>query len=321
MVLATQNNSDFRMAFSRLKLLESHLQGGDGGDGRVVRNYTKEDIKSVGMTMFNPQKLRVLKEGETDITQPNMVIPPKVRGEILKYFDQIEHRFDVDGYSIAEVLPGPLHDIGEGKHYENVQEVLREIMVATNEGYNHLLWQRMQDRYCNGSKTANFVLPVISFTRNNVRPPILTSHVILADPVDCASIARRHVKKMPDQEIFLANGVLSNTNLDQWKEQRAHLNEVFLPQESLVHLMPISVDRAEKANGILRGLAAANKSGTVQVNEFLLNETMAQLMLALFGLDDDTVEKYNKKVRNSFAVALEATGGAVGGAKEKIDTK
>lgn len=305
----------------RLRRIHSHLRSLEDAAG-VCRNPTqKADVKSVGMAMFNPKKLRVLKEGDTDITQPDMVLPPKVRGEILKYFDQIEPRFEVDGYSIADVLPGPLKDVGEGKRYGDVREVLREIMVATNEGYNHLLWQQMQDRYCAGNKTANFVLPVISFTRNNVRPPILTSHVILADPDDCANIARRHVKKMPDQEIFLANGVLSNTDLERWKSQRAHLNEVFLPKDSLSHLMPISVARAEKANGILRAQAKDNAQGTVQINEFLLNETMAQLLLALFGLDEETVEHYNKKVRNSFAVALEYTGGTVGGAKEEVNTK
>ena len=46
---------------------------------------------------------------------------------------------------------------------------------------------------------------------------------------------------------------------------------------------------------------------------------MAQLMLVMFGLPEDMVEVNNKKVRCAFGVALEATGGAVVGAKADIN--
>ena len=74
----------------------------------------------------------------------------------------------------------------------------------------------------------------------------------------------------------------------------------------------------EKANNMLREQAAQN-SQVVQMNEFLLNETMAQLMLVMFGLSEKMVEEQNKQIRQAFSVLLENTGGSVGGAKADMN--
>ena len=250
-----------------------------------------------------------------DINKLNQPIPPIVRGSILAFFDQLENRLTgFDGYCIADHLPGPLKDIGQGKTYNDVKDILAMIMRATNEGYNHVVWNDMQDKYCDGSRLANFVLPVISWVRNNTRAPILTNHVILSHPADCERIARVHVKKMPDQGLFLHTGVLTQLDNERWKDQRAHLVEAFLPDVSLRRLFAKSNARAVHSNGLL-----LQQAGIVQMNEFLLNETMAQLMLVMFGLPEEMVEDNNKSVRRAFGVALEATGGAVGGAKADMN--
>ena len=43
-------------------------------------------------------------------------------------------------------------------------------------------------------------------------PQVVANLVMLADPEDCARITRLHVKKMPDQAIFLGDAVLSVTD-------------------------------------------------------------------------------------------------------------
>ena len=112
--------------------------------------------------------------------------------------------------------------------------------------------------------------------------------------------------------------MLTQLDNQRWRRQRAHLNEVFLPEQSLRRLMPLSVRRAkESAERLMSQIGHAN--GVVQMNEFLLNETMAQLLLLLFGLPPQVVEKYNKPVRDAFASLLEATGGTGGGAAENMD--
>ena len=43
---------------------------------------------------------------------------------------------------------------------------------AAHTGLAHIMWSDMQERYCGGDATANFVLPTISFTRDNKDPPV-----------------------------------------------------------------------------------------------------------------------------------------------------
>jgi hypothetical protein len=291
-----------------------------------------------------------------DIKKKGTPLPPIVRGKILHFFDQIEDRRTINGVDISKTLPGPSpRDVGKtGGRYADIKDLLREIQIAENNGTNHLLWDQMQDRYCRGDRSANFVIPVISFTRLNDRPPILANKIILSHPDDSRRIARTHVQKMPDQGIFLGTsihihththfltrrliynrmsvfknlpknnntgtGVLTQLDNERWRRQRAHLNEVFLPEQSLRRLMPLSVRRAkESADRLMTQIGHEN--GVVQMNEFLLNETMAQLLLLLFGLPSKVVEKYNKPVRDAFAELLEATGGTGGGAAENMDMK
>ena len=273
--------------------------------GDVIQSL--KDINTTHWGGLDPSKV--------DINKLNQPVPPIVRGSILAFFDQLNNKLvGTDRYNVSDHLPGPLNDCGPGKTYRDVKEVLAIIMKHTNEGSNHTYWEEMQGRYCQGSRIANFVLPVISFVRNNTRAPVLTNHVILSNPKDCERIARVHVQKMPDQGLFLHTGVLTQLDNKRWKDQRAHLVEAFLPKKALVGLFHKSNTRAAKSNGMLR-----SQAGVVQMNEFLLNETMAQLMLVMFGLPEALVEENNKLVRDAFGTALEATGGAVGGAKPGLN--
>ena len=49
------------------------------------------------------------------------------------------------------------------------------------------------------------------------------------------------------------------------------------------------------------------------MTEFLLNETMAQLQLSLFGLPEEFMNETNKKLRSAFDAVTEATGITSGG--------
>lgn len=192
-----------------------NIAAGEGVDEVITRLI---DINKKHWGKIDPEKV--------DINCLNKPMPPIVRGSILAFFDQIENQLtSSDGYSVAEHLPGPMSDMGNGKTYSDVKEILAMMMKATNEGYNHMVWVDLQDKYCKGSRIANFVLPVISFQRNNARAPILTNHVILSDPDDCARIAKDHVKKMPDQGLFLHNGVLSQIDNDRYFVSRADMRD------------------------------------------------------------------------------------------------
>jgi len=61
---------------------------------------------------------------------------------------------------------------------------------------------------------------------------------------------------------------------DDWRAQRNHLNEAFLPLASLSRIMPVSLARAKHcAERLERESANGNP---VDMSDFFLHETMAQ---------------------------------------------
>jgi cytochrome P450 len=285
--------------------------GGDGSSTAAIKKSTQQVLLNTAGRWHGVDPLTV------DVNVVGEPLPPQVRGKILHFMDQLTDTRAASGYDVAQALPGPTQDVGPGKRYPTLKDLLLELQRGANSGFNHVLWDTYQERYCGGRRTANFVQPVVSFTRKNARPPIIANQVVISDPRDAMRIARAHVQKMPDQALFLRNGVLSQVDNQRWKEQRGHMTTAFLPYKSLQYVLPVSERRAKQANGTLRALAAGG--ATVQLNEFLLNETMAQLMLAMFGMPEDAVVKHNKPVRDAFSNLLEMTGGTGTGSAEEID--
>lgn len=300
----------------RIQILARHFTSSeisaDVSQEDAIRQSTQEVVERQAGRWYgvDPRKVDINVVGEP--------LPWQVRGKILHFFDQLaDLRCDPDtGYDVSNHLPGPISDVGVTKRYESLKELLLELQRGANGGYNHLLWNTYQDRYCGGNRTANFVHPIVSFTRKNSRPPIISNLVVVSHPSDAMRIAKAHVQKMPDQTLFLHNGVLSQIDNQRWKEQRAHLTTAFLPYKSLQHVLPISERRAQFANTKLKELSLR---GAVQLNEFLLNEAMAQLMLAMFGMPEDVVKRQNKRVREAFANLLQMLGGTGTGSAEVIN--
>ena len=67
-------------------------------------------------------------------------------------------------------------------------------------------------------------------------------------------------------------------------------------------MLNISLDRAKKSVNILK-----SKKQPVNMADFFLNETMAQLQLAMFGVSEEFEKRTNKKMRNGLA-GLEKRG-------------
>ena len=78
------------------------------------------------------------------------------------------------------------------------------------------------------------------------------------------------------------------------------MNIAFLPKLSLSNIFPISQNRANKCIKVLKDLSE-NFTKTVNISEFFLNETQAQLQLSMFGFSDKFQEKTNKKIRQAFS--------------------
>ena len=225
--------------------------------------------------------------------------------ETLKLLRNLPNRMsNANGVNVAKLLRGPMagtqHTLDEA-----LQAIAYGIMHA-RRGTRHLTWLENQDKIAatdpvlaKDVRSINFVVPRIMISDKEV--PFLCNVVIVCNPEDANRLARNHIIKQPNFTPIFYQSLIASTNHDHWKRQRNHLNDVFLPQKSLSKIFKISRDRAVKCVDIMGGLMAQQGKYGVQVHEFFLHEAQAQLQMALFGLDEDYMEKTNKKIRDGFA--------------------
>ena len=175
------------------------------------------------------------------------------------------------------------------------QDYINILLTIENQskiGKDHILFKNFQHLHAK-SLSDNIVVPYL-----NIENYELTDLIILNNPEDCYKIANKHIKKMPNFESLLHDSIISTTDTKHWKNQRLDLVEAFSPIE-LNNILHISEKRAQKCASLLWKIS---KNGTEKVNmsDFFLNETLAQLQLAMFGVSNDFQEKTNKRIRDAF---------------------
>ena len=206
-------------------------------------------------------------------------------------YKQIESLVDteIDNYNYIDNLSVPL----------NKKELCRDYYKSIVLGYNHVFIERVMKQY---KTTSNICLPLVhqwfsSATKKDVR---IDNVVIINSSEDAERICKEHVKKAPVFKSFLYNSIISTTDNDDWKAQRSFMNMAFIPKLSLQKVFPISVERASKCSQLLQTMSD-HYSKSVNMSEFFLHETQAQLQLAMFGFSDEFQERTNKKIRDAFA--------------------
>lgn len=229
--------------------------------------------------------------------------------DITEELHKLEDKTQGLAYNIADHLPGPSRDPQRARG-----EVMKEVLDMEARGANHLLWEDTQRRYCSDGMRSNFVLPAIGLQRVDATGdtvldavvgggvPFVTQQVVLAHPEDCERIAREH---LPKSELFAGGfdaGLIFTPDIDKWRAMRHNLAEAFQPKASLEKVFPRVVQRAEWCVGKLGELAASGDP--VNMSEFYLHETLAQLMLGLFGFPETFMEATNKRFRDSMAGRL-----------------
>ena len=103
---------------------------------------------------------------------------------------------------------------------------------------------------------------------------------------------------MPNFLPLLHDGVISTIDNQHWRRQRMDLIDAFTPME-LNKILPISHERAKKCSKLLWNISNNGKE-KVNMSEFFLNETQAQLQLALYGMSNEFQEETNSKIRKAF---------------------
>jgi len=219
-------------------------------------------------------------------------------------FDVLEDKST--GSNLTELLHGPMYGHGDGNSAEFKTQILDDLGTAARSGQRHLYWMKMQDLAVEqdatlspkDARSVNILLPTL--TASDTQMPFFQNSVILSHPEDCERIARQHVKKQPNFTLVFFQSLIATTNNEHWAKQRNYLNEVFLPDASLSKIFPISYQRAKDCSVKLGELSNASGMYGVQMHEFFLHEAQAQLQLALFGMDEEFMEKTNVPIRQVF---------------------
>ena len=175
---------------------------------------------------------------------------------------------------------------------KGIVESFIEITKKQRIGKDHLLYIDYQNKYGNGL-SENLCVPYLDTENQCITDIILVNH-----PQDAERIAGTHIQKMPNFLQLLHDGVISTTDNKHWKRQRMDLIGAFTPME-LNKILPISHERAKKCSSLLWTISN-NGENKVNMSEFFLNETQAQLQLALYGMTDEFQEETNSKIRKAF---------------------
>jgi len=174
----------------------------------------------------------------------------------------------------------------------NYFEVLHEIEKQSLIGKDHILFKNYQKLHAK-SLSDNIVIPYLDVVNS-----ILTDLILISHPDDCQRITMKHTKKIPNFTPLFYDSIISTTDTKQWKQQRMEYVNAFSPIE-LNNILKISNKRAKNCSKILMRKAKYGKD-KVNMSEFFLNETLAQLQLAMFGTSNEFQEETNKKIRDAF---------------------
>ena len=175
------------------------------------------------------------------------------------------------------------------------QTLLTDYYKSILQGYNHIYISKLLHQLNNPS--ANICLPLLNNWNEEVS---IDNLVIINNPKDAEKISKNHVKKAPIFKELLNTSIISTTDNDDWQTQRGEMNPAFIPALSLKKIFPESVNRAKICSELLIKMSDSY-SEPVNMSEFFLNETQAQLQKAMFGFSDEFEQRSNKRIRNVFA--------------------
>jgi cytochrome P450 len=200
--------------------------------------------------------------------------------------------------SMLHLDPNLLKKLGTpiNKDYGNLYDILESVLNSGDDGSDHLFYEELTRKFGDNDLSSNILVPFLNVYN---KTPTIQDLVIINDPEDSKRLATKHVKKMPNFLPIIHDSIISTTDNKHWKNQRSDFVSAFDPFTSLDKILNISYNRAKECTKILWKLS---RSGTEKVNmsEFFLNETQAQLQLALFGLSNEFQEDTNQKIRDAF---------------------
>jgi cytochrome P450 len=170
--------------------------------------------------------------------------------------------------------------------------ILREIQEAKSKGVLHIQYMKYLSSL---SYSSNMLLPYYDEYNDKI-----CDLIVINNPDDAERIAFNHVRKTPYLKNIVYDSIISTTDTDHWKQQRQSYKDAFSVDTELKELIPTINKRAQLSVKLLQDKQKICDDEYVNIYDFFLNETMAQLQLAMFGFSNEYQEKSNKKIRAAF---------------------
>ena len=220
-------------------------------------------------------KLPTLFSGKDEIMEFNYDIVDSLIGSSIDHYEFIENLS----------IPDPMNHLCK-KYFKSIMS-----------GKNHIFIEQIMKQY-----NSNICLPLLHqwLSTETEYNPRIDNLIIIGNPQDSERICKNHVKKAPIFKSFLYDSIISTTDNEDWKNMRGEMNMAFIPSLSLKKIFHISKDRATVCSKLLKE-TSNHFTKSVNMSEFFLNETQAQLQLGMFGFSNEFQERTNKKIRDAFA--------------------
>ena len=229
--------------------------------------------------------------------------------DIPSFFSEKDKILNFDYSKIKEFIGS---SIDHSKTIDNLSPGKKDILLidyfkSILLGYNHVYISKILNDLNNPS--ANICLPLLNQWQTDdwqvdgqaeQHGLSIDNLIIINHPDDAERISKLHIKKAPIFKSLLNDSIISTTDNDDWKNQRGEMNMSFLPNTTLKNIFHISRDIAKDISKVIIKMSN-NYNKPVDMSDFFLNETQAQLQKALFGFSDDFEKKTNKRIRNVFS--------------------
>lgn len=232
-------------------------------------------------------------------------------GELTSLLEEAEENGTAE---ILNSLPGPWQDCKTSAEKMALLQLQQKYFLGGMDVFAFAKWQR---QYGDSGLSSNIVVPKIQPSKPGSSKRIIVPRVILANPADAERVARMHIRKEGNFKNILYDSLIATDDNEHWRKQRDILTEAFLPLSSLAEIMPVSLSRAKHCADRLRELSKDGRA--VDMSDFLLHETQAQLQLALLGASEAMMESTNEDVRAAFMGDVqEGKVGALGNAMKSL---
>ena len=120
-------------------------------------------------------------------------------------------------------LPGPVND-------RSVRDVVDEFLSNPRQ----IVWQRWSKAYMDDG-LGSMVIPNLYFEDGK---PALKYCLFLSRPEESLRIGSHHVSKDAELSVMESKHVVNTPNVREWKRQRRHITDAFLPHTVMSKFVP-----------------------------------------------------------------------------------